>query len=141
MSPEVFSFFLSHSCFRCFKVNSYFVGTCKRKIRVEQVKSPKKTLFVFSLNFLLPKYFYFYPYSWYSSQACVQIYQTWNFDSFSQYFLLSAVINFSIALFFPVFQLVINDSFICGLLLFQLLFDTWVKAHRWYKMQPLDHIR
>ena len=32
--------------FRCFKVNSYFVGTCKRKIRVEQVKSPKKTLFV-----------------------------------------------------------------------------------------------
>ncbi|CAH3105191.1 unnamed protein product [Pocillopora meandrina] len=23
----------------------------------------------------------------------------------------------------------------------QLLFDTWVKAHRWYKMQPLDHIR
>ena len=137
-------FFLSSyhiPAFRCFKVNSYFVGTCKRKIRVEQVKSPKKTLFVFSLNFLLPKYFYFYPYSWYSSQACVQIYQTWNFDSFSQYFLLSAVINFSIALFFPVFQLVINDSFICGLLLFQLLFDTWVKAHRWYKMQPLDHIR
>ena len=137
-------FFLSSyhiPAFRCFKVNYYFVGTCKRKIRVEQVKSPKKTLFVFSLNFLLPKYFYFYPYSWYSSQACVQIYQTWNFDSFSQYFLLSAVINFSIALFFPVFQLVINDSFICGLLLFQLLFDTWVKAHRWYKMQPLDHIR
>ena len=26
--------------FRSFKVNSYFVGTCKRKIRVEQVKSP-----------------------------------------------------------------------------------------------------
>lgn len=75
-------FFLSSyhiPAFRCFKVNSYFVGTCKRKIRVEQVKSPKKTLFVFSLNFLLPKYFYFYPYSWYSSQACVQIYQTWNF--------------------------------------------------------------
>lgn len=23
----------------------------------------------------------------------------------------------------------------------QLLFDTWVKANRWYKMQPLDHIR
>ena len=42
-------FFLSSyhiPAFRCFKVNSYFVGTCKRKIRVEQVKSPKKTLFV-----------------------------------------------------------------------------------------------
>ena len=59
-------FFLSSyhiPAFRCFKVNSYFVGTCKRKIRVKQVKSPKKTLFVclffhwifsFSIFLLLP---------------------------------------------------------------------------------------
>lgn len=59
-------FFLSSyhiPAFRCFKVNSYFVGTCKRKIRVEQVKSLKKTLFVclffhwifsFSIFLLLP---------------------------------------------------------------------------------------
>ena len=77
-------FFLSSyhiSAFRCFKVNSYFVGTCKRKIESNKSNHQRKLcLFVcFSLNFLLPKYFYFYPYSWYSSQACVQIYQTWNF--------------------------------------------------------------
>ena len=130
--------------FRCFKVNSYFVGTCKRKIRVEQVKSPKKTLFVclfFHWIFSFPNIFTSTPTLDILLKLVFRYIRLETFDSFSQYFLLSAVINFSIALFFPVLQLVIIDSFICGLLLFQLLFDTWVKAHRWYKMQPLDHIR
>ena len=140
-------FFLSSyhiPAFRCFKVNSYFVGTCKRKIRVEQVKSPKNTLFVclfFHWIFSFPNIFTSTPTLDILLKLVFRYIRLETFDSFSQYFLLSAVINFSIALFFPVLQLVINDSFICGLLLFQLLFDTWVKAHRWYKMQPLDHIR
>ena len=140
-------FFLSSyhiPAFRCFKVNSYFVGTCKRKIRVKQVKSAKKTLFVclfFHWIFSFPNIFTSTPTLDILLKLVFRYIRLETFDSFSQYFLLSAVINFSIALFFPVLQLVINDSFICGLLLFQLLFDTWVKAHRWYKMQPLDHIR
>ena len=44
LTPHVTFFFIP--AFRCFKENSYFVGTCKRKIKVKQVKSPKKTLFV-----------------------------------------------------------------------------------------------
>lgn len=140
-------FFLSSyhiPAFRCFKVNYYFAGTCKRKIRVEQVKSQKKTLFVclfFHWIFSFPNIFTSTPTLDILLKLVFRYIRLETFDSFSQYFLLSAVINFSIALFFPVLQLVINDSFICGLLLFQLLFDTWVKAHRWYKMQPLDHIR